>query len=183
MKRTAYAAFAVLMLGAASFVYSSWGQTVQLGKGENPQEIQRLLAKFDQAQATAPLRYPTACIAGTALEYTQMALSAGLPGVRGADLHLWTVPEAFGRVGHPTPDRKSGRCDYRVGPEGGAGDAHLVAEFFSRKSPRTGEIAYAKVWRQGGNKAVLVAFPNGPRGANPDIRYKTVAVTAQPDVP
>lgn len=180
MKRTTYVAIAALLAGVASIVYASLSQGIQFGKGENPQEIQRLLVKFEAAQATAPFRYPTACVAGTAEEYTQMALSAGLTSARGARLQLWTVPEPFGRVDHPTPDRKSGRCDYRTSPADGSKGIHLIADFYSRRHPRTGEIAYVKVWQQGSDKAVVVAFPNGPRGADPDITFKAIPVNAQP---
>lgn len=171
---------AVLLLGVAAMVYAESGATIQIGGADNPQTIQRLLLKFEQAQATAPFRYPTACVAGTAEEYTQMALRAGLQGAGDVQLDLWTVPEEFGRVDHPDPDRKSGRCDYRVSREGESTSAHFIADFFSRKRPRDGEIAYVKVWQQGGREAVLVGFPNGARGPDPHITFKAVPVDAQP---
>ncbi|MEO7066773.1 MAG: hypothetical protein ABI114_07695 [Rhodanobacter sp.] len=154
--------------------------TTQSGSADNPQTIRRLLLKFEQAQATAPLRYPTACVAGTAETYTRMALGAKLQNAGDVQLNLWTVPEPFGRVDQPESDRASGRCDYRVAGEGESQSAHFIAEFFSRKRPRAGEIAYAKVWQQGSGEAVLVAFPNGPRGINPQITFKIIPVGAQP---
>lgn len=170
MKRNAWFAVAVLAAGGAVVV----GALAQSGNSENPLEIRRLLIKFNEAQATAPLRYPTACVAGTALEYTQMALRA--QGAGGAQVDLPSVPEQFSRVGRPDPDRKSGRCDYRVSSGDGSGSRHVIAEFFSRRQPRTGEIAYAKVWQQGDHDAVLVTFPNGPRGMDPAIGFKAVPV-------
>lgn len=181
MRRATGVVLAVLSLAAITVVYAAMGQGIQFGPGENPLTIHRLLNKFFAAQATAPFRYPTACVAGTAEDYTQMALGAGMPGAGAVQLQLWTVPEAFGRVDHPEPDRKSGRCEYRVSQEGASGDAHIIAEFFSRKRPRTGEIAYVKVWQQGGSKAVLVGFPDGPRGASPHFTQKAVPVAAPLD--
>lgn len=181
MKRITAALLAALSLGiVATMVYAGAGQGVQIGADENPLVIQRLLMKFDQAQASAPLRYPTACVAGTAETYTRLALSEAFPGAAGGPLQLWTVPEAFAPVAHPQPGRTSGRCDYRVTIEGQSGDAHIIAEFFSRKRPRTGEIAYATVWQAGGTKAVRVGFPNGPRGASPHFTFKAVPVGAAP---
>ena len=180
MKRTACAAIAALVFGGASIVYAGIAATTQQGNADDPQTIRQLLIKFEEAQATAPLRYPTACVAGTAETYTRMALRSGLQSAGDVQLHLWTVPEPFGRVDHPESDRASGRCDYRVSIEGESHDAHFIADFFSRKRPRAGEIAYAKVWQQGSDKAVLVAFPNGPRGINPDITFKVVPVGTQP---
>lgn len=181
MKRMTYAAIAILLvLGVASIVYAGMGATMRPSKMENAQTKEQLLLKFDEAQAKAPFRYPTACVAGTAEEYTQMALRAALRGANGMQLNLWTVPEQFGQVNQPEPDRKSGRCDYRVSLGGESQDAHFIADFFSRKSPRTGEIAYVKVWQQGGHEAVLVTFPNGPRGSNPNITFKAVPVDARP---
>lgn len=180
MKRTGYIAIAALLVGVAPIVYMGMGATMQPSKTEDAQTIQQLLLKFNDARAKAPFRYPTACVAGTAETYTSMALRAGLQGADGVQLHLWTVPEQFGRVDQPEPDRKSGRCDYRVDLEGESQSSHFVADFFSRKRSRTGEIAYVKVWQQGGHKAVLVAFPNGPRGLNPHITFETVPVDMQP---
>ncbi|HEX7348630.1 MAG TPA: hypothetical protein VF264_03125 [Rhodanobacteraceae bacterium] len=176
MKHKASVVVAVVLLGIASIVYAGMRAAGQQDGSENPQTIRRLLGEFFKAQATAPFRYPTACVAGTAEEYTQMALRAAMQDAGGVQLHLWTVPEPFGRVDQPEPDRKSGRCDYRVAPAGESQGAHVIAEFFSRKHPRTGEIAYVKVWQQGGHEAVLVSFPNGPRGMDPHITFKTVPV-------
>lgn len=170
----------VLLLGVAAMVYAESGATIQIGSTDNPLTIRRLLRKFDQAQATAPFRYPTACVAGTAEEYTQMALRAGLQGAGDVQLDLWTVPEEFAPVEHPDPDRKSGRCDYRVSGGGGSQSTHFIADFFSRKRPRTGEIAYVKVWQEGGREAVLVGFPNGARGLDPHITFKAIPVDARP---
>lgn len=178
MRKVGVAVAAVALVGVA-VVYVAMAQGIQFGAGENPLTIERLLAKFDQAQATAPFRYPTACVAGTAEEYTSMALEHGKWDASAGPLQLWTVPEAFAQVAHPEPDRKSGRCDYRVARAGAAGDAHFIAEFFSRKKPRTGEIAFVKVWEQSGQQAVVMGFPNGARGANPRFTFKTVAVGAQ----
>lgn len=108
-----------------------------------------------------------------------MALRAGL-NVDGVQLHLWTAPEHFGRVDHAEPSRKSGRCDYRVSLEGEPQDEHFIADFFSREHPLTNQIAYVKVWRQGDHKAILVSFPKGPRGFNPDVTFKAIPVSAQP---
>lgn len=178
MRRATGVVLAVLALAAITAVYAAMGQGIQFGPGENPLTIHRLLNKFFAAQAKAPFRYPTACVAGTAEEYTQMAIGAGLPNAGAVQLELATVPEEFGPVEHPEPDRKSGRCEYRVSQADASGDARIIADFFSRKQPRTGEIAYAKVWQQGGDNAVLVSFPDGPRGTSPDITYKSIPVAA-----
>lgn len=180
MKSTVCIAIAALLLGIAPIAYVGMGQTMQPGKAENPQEIERLLLKFEEARAKTPFRYPTACVAGTAETYTLMALRAGLRRADGVQLSLWTVPEQFGRVDHPEPNRKSGRCDYRVSLEGESESAHFIADFFSREHSRTGEIAYVKVWQQGSQDAVLVTFPNGPRGLNPQITFKAVPVGTRP---
>lgn len=178
MKHPAWTAVAALSLAAAVVV----GAAAQSENADNALEIRRLLMKFDAAQATAPFRYPTACVAGTALEYTQIALNAGLEGAGGGQVDLKTVPEHFARVDHPQPDRQSGRCAYDVSSAGSVAEDHVIADFFSRRRPRTGEIAFVKVWRQGSHQAVLVTFPNGPRGMNPDIGVKAVPVDAQPGV-
>ncbi len=181
MKHIAWAAGAALLLGMGAVAHGRMGAGVQSGGDRDPATIRRLLLKFDQAQASAPFRYPTACVAGTAEEYTGMALRAALQqAAAGMQLHLWTVPEQFQPLAHPDPQRKTGRCDYRVSFTGQLADRHFIADFLSRKRPRTGEIAYVKVWRQGAHDAVLVAFPNGPRGVNPDITFKAVPIDTQP---
>lgn len=179
MKHTKAVAVAVLLIGAVPFVYARMGGGMQLGAGDNPLEIQLLLHKFFEAQARAPFRYPTACVAGTAESYTQMALRSALNGANDAQLTLWTVPEEFGRVEHAEPDRQSGRCDYRVAVAGDPEGSHVIAEFFSRRRPRTGEIAYVKVWQEGGDQAVLVGFPDGPRGSDPRFTFESVPVGAR----
>lgn len=180
MKRIACAALAALLLGAAPAMYVAAQSSVQLGKGQNPQTIRRLLGQFFAAKAKTPFRYPLACVGGDAETYTRMALRAGLHAAGGVQLHLWTVPEPFQPVAHPQADRQSDRCDYRVSTEGSSQSAHVITEFFSRKGAKKDQIAYAKVWQRGGHDAILVTFPNGPRGYNPDITFKSVAVDTRP---
>ncbi|HEU0198003.1 MAG TPA: hypothetical protein VFQ88_12425 [Nevskiaceae bacterium] len=180
MKRIARAALAALFIGAVPVMYAAAQSGIELGKGQNPQTIRRLLGKFFAAKAKAPLPYPMGCVGGHAEMYTRMAVRAALREPSGVQLHLWTVPESFRPVAHPQPGRQSDRCDYRVSTEGSSAPAHFIAAFFSRKGSRKDQIAYVKVWQEGSQEAALVTFPKGPRGYHPDIGFKSVPVDAQP---